>query len=81
MIRRYLPALISTVLFIAFGIGAGLLWWTVTGRTDMPWWLAIVLAALAGWISDLAEQTLRGIQCRRQQIADSARPRPTRKAA
>ncbi|MFD8839796.1 hypothetical protein [Streptomyces griseofuscus] len=83
-IRAYLPALVSTVLYIAFGIGLGLLWWTVTGRTDMPWWLAILLVAVAGWISDLAEQTLRGVRRRRQLAAHRShvRTRPTtRKAA
>lgn len=83
MIRRYLPALISTVLYIGIGIGLGLLWWGVTGRTDMPWWLAILLAAGAAWIADLAEQALRGWRYRRQRTArrTHARPRPTRKAA
>jgi hypothetical protein len=83
MFRRYLPALISSVLYIAFGIGLGLLWWATTGRSDMPWWLAILLVAGSGWISDLAEQALR---CRRRQRTARrahARPRPVnpRKAA
>ncbi|MFG2359428.1 hypothetical protein [Streptomyces sp. NPDC048521] len=86
MIRKYLPALLSTVLYIGFGIGLGLLWWAVTGRTDMPWWLAILLVALVGWISDLTEQVLRGWRHRRQRTVrrTHARPRPrptTRKAA
>lgn len=86
MIRRYLPALISTALLITLGIGLYLLWWGVTGRTDMPWWLAILLVVLAGWISDLAEQSLRGWRHCRPRTAHRthARPRPrptTRKTA
>lgn len=80
-IRAYLPALISTALYIAFGIGLGLLWWAVTGRTDMPWWLAILLVVIAGWISDVAEQTLRHRRLRRQRTAHHSRPRTARKAA
>jgi NAD/NADP transhydrogenase beta subunit len=76
--RRYLPALISTILLIILGIGLGLVWVLATGRTDMPWWLVILLTALAGWISDLAEQALRGWRRRRQRTV----PQPVvRKAA
>lgn len=81
MIRRYLPALISTVLYIGIGIGLGLLWWGVTGRTDMPWWLAVLLAAGAAWIADLAEQALRGWRYRRQRTARHTRTTSRRKAA
>ncbi|MFR9794166.1 hypothetical protein ACL07V_37025 [Streptomyces sp. MB22_4] len=80
-VRVYLPALVSTVLYIGFGIGLGLLWWAVTGRTDMPWWLVILLVVAAGWISDLAEQTLRHWRLWRQHTATHARPRTVRKAA
>jgi hypothetical protein len=79
-----MPAIVSTVLYVGFGIGLGLAWWAATGRTDMPWWLAILLVAVAGWISDLAEQALRAVRRRRQRTArhTHARPRPTtRKAA
>ncbi|MEU8469535.1 hypothetical protein AB0F30_16700 [Streptomyces sp. NPDC029006] len=85
MIRRYLPALISSVLYIGFGIGIGLLWIAATGRREMPpWWMAVLLAAGAAWIADLAEQALRRRHHRRQRTAHRthARPRPTtRKAA
>ncbi|QKW31471.1 hypothetical protein HUT11_35500 (plasmid) [Streptomyces seoulensis] len=64
MLRRYLPAIISSLLFIALGIILGLTWWGATGRTDMPWWLAVLLVAAAALISDLAEQTLRHHRCR-----------------
>jgi hypothetical protein len=37
MLRTYLPAVVSTVLYIAVGIVFGCLWWAYTGRTDMPW--------------------------------------------
>ena len=83
-IRAYLPALVSTALLVGLGIGLGLIWVLATGRTDMPWWLVILLTALAGWISDLAEQVLRGWRHRRQRTVRRAhaRPRPTtRKAA
>ncbi|MYW46360.1 hypothetical protein [Streptomyces sp. SID161] len=84
MIRRYLPALISTALFIAIGIALGLVWIVATGRRDVPWWLAVLLAGGAAWIADLAEQALRGWRHRRQRTVrrTHARPRPTtRKAA
>jgi uncharacterized membrane protein YccC len=83
-IRRYAPALISTALYTGIGIGLGLLWWATTGRTDMPWWLLILLVVLAGGISDLAERVLRRLRHRRQQTRrrTHARTQPTtRKAA
>lgn len=72
MLHAYLPAIISTVLYTAIGITFGLLWWAWTGRTDMPWWIAILLVAVAGLISDLAEATLRQVRARR------SRPGPSR---
>ena len=81
MFHRYIPALISTALYVGFGIGLGLLWWAVTGRTDMPWWLAILLVVVAGWISDLAEQALRGLRQQRTARHAHARPSKTRNAA
>lgn len=81
-LRTYLPAIVSTVLYIGFGIGLGLLWWAATGRTDMPWWLAILLVVAAGWISDLAEQALRGLRRRRRTARRAhARPQPTTRKA
>lgn len=64
-IHSYLPVIVSTVLFTGLGVVIGLLWWAGTGRTDMPWWLAVVLVAVASWISDLAEQALRHRRFRR----------------
>ncbi|WP_416520085.1 hypothetical protein [Streptomyces achromogenes] len=84
MLRRYLPALISTILLITLGIGLGLVWVLATGQADMPWWLVILLTGLAGWISNLAEQTLRSWRHYRQRMAHQppTRPHPTtRKAA
>ncbi|MFD9004450.1 hypothetical protein ACFV0T_26415 [Streptomyces sp. NPDC059582] len=64
-IRTYLPALISSTLYILCGIAFGLTWWGITGRTDMPWWIALLLVAVAGWIADLAEQVIRYVRQRR----------------
>lgn len=78
-IRTYLPAFVSTVLYIGIGIGFGLLWWAVTGRTDMPAWLLILLVVLAGGISDLVERVLRRLRHRQQQAKrrTHGRPQPT----
>jgi hypothetical protein len=73
---RYLPVLTSTLLLIALGIGLGAI---AAGQVDMPWWLAILLAGAAAWISDLAEQALRGWRYRRPRTAP--RTQPARKAA
>ena len=67
MLRTYLPVIASTALYVGFGIGLGLLWWAATGRTDMPWWLIVVLVAVATWISNLSEQALRAWRRNRQQ--------------
>ncbi|MFD0555367.1 hypothetical protein ACFQ0X_43915 [Streptomyces rectiviolaceus] len=72
MLRAYLPAIISTLLYTAIGISFGLLWWAWTGRTDMPWWIAVLLVAVAGLISDLVEETLQQLRARR------ASPGPSR---
>lgn len=71
MLRAYLPAIVSTLLYTAIGIAFGLLWWAWTGRTDMPWWVAILLVAAAGLISDLVEEALRQVRARRNRSGPS----------
>ena len=72
MLRKYLPVLASTALFIAFGIGFALLWSAATGHTDTPTWLGVILVAVAAFIADLIEQAIRALRARR------ARTRPAR---
>lgn len=71
MSRSYLAVLGCTVLYTAIGIGCGLLWIAYTGSTDMPYWVAILLVAAAGLISDLTEQTIRARRSRKQPAAPS----------
>lgn len=65
MLRNYVPAIVSTALYIAVGIAFGLLWWAYTGRTDMPWWIAVLLVGVAGLISDLVGEVLQHVRARR----------------
>lgn len=71
MLRAYLPAIVSTLVYTAIGIAFGLLWWAWTGRTDMPWWIAILLVAVAGLISDMVEETLLYLRARRARSGPS----------
>lgn len=75
MLRTYLPAIISTALYTAIGIAFGLLWWAYTGRTDMPWWIALLLVGVAGLISDVVEETLRHVRARRRRAQGPSRHR------
>ncbi|MGW8702869.1 hypothetical protein ACWGOK_39190 [Streptomyces eurythermus] len=72
---RYLPAFLSALLYLAIGAGCGMWWWAATGRTDMPWWLMLLLVAGAGLISELVEHVLRA-SLRRQIPHRRAHARP-----
>lgn len=72
MLRKYLPVITSTVFFVGFGIVFGILWWAVTGRSSPPWWLGVILVAVAAFIADLTEQAVRAVRARR------SRPGPSR---
>jgi uncharacterized integral membrane protein len=69
MSRRYLPAILCTLLYIAAGTAFGACWYAFTGRTDMPPLVVVALVVVAGLISDMAEGVLRGRQVRRQRTA------------
>ncbi|KPI31411.1 hypothetical protein OV320_2627 [Actinobacteria bacterium OV320] len=75
MLRKYLPVITSTVFFVGFGITFGILWWAVTGRTSPPWWLGVLLVAVAAFIADLAEQAVRAIRGRRNRTGPTPRHR------
>jgi hypothetical protein len=73
--RRYIVPLVCTLLYTATGIALGALWYAATGRADMPWWIAVLLVAVAGLLSDMVEETIRHRRARRRRPVGAPRHR------
>jgi hypothetical protein len=65
MQRRYIIPIVCTLLYVVCGIAFGVLWYAMTGRADMPWWIAVLLVGVAGLVSDMVEETVRHRRARR----------------